>query len=218
LYNFFNLEFILQTDPVVMNNLIVEISDYVKQLFETHPDSFLYHNLQHTKDVVDMVKDISENSGTNEEQEEVLLIAAWFHDTGYPHNILHHEEKSAEIAQEYLERVSFPAAKIKTVKELILSTRIPQNPGTLTEKIICDADIAYIGHDDFINRISSLRDEWVQTIKKTFTDEEWIKQNIDFIEANFFHTEYARQKFGEARKKNLSLLKQIANQLMNKKN
>ncbi len=201
-----------------MNNLIAEIADYVKELFETHPALFLYHNLQHTKDVVNIVKEISDNSGVDEEEKELLLIAAWFHDTGYLQNILHHEEKSAEIAQEYLERINFPTNKIKKVKQLILSTRMPQNPVTPSEKIICDADISYIGHDDFIKRIPSLRDEWVQTIKKTFTDEEWIKQNIEFIESNRFHTEYARQKFGEMRKKNLSRLKQLAEQHTDKKN
>ncbi len=201
-----------------MNNLIAEISDYVKQIFEKFPALFLYHNLQHTVDVVNIVKDISENSGTNEEEKELLLIAAWFHDTGYPQNISHHEEKSTEIAREYLEKLNFPEVKINTVEKLILSTRMPQNPITMPEKIICDADISYIGHNDFISRIASLRNEWAQSIKKTFTDEEWIKQNIEFIESNSFYTDYARQKFDETRKKNLARLKQIADQHMNKQN
>jgi predicted metal-dependent HD superfamily phosphohydrolase len=191
-----------------MNRLIENISHYIDSLLQNNPSDFVYHNLQHTKDVADIVKDVAENSGIDEEEKELLLIAAWFHDTGYPESILQHELKSAEIAEEYLKSINFPFGKIATVKQLILSTKIPQNPKSLSEKIICDADIAYIGKNTFINRISLLRDEWKQTLKRKFTDYEWLKENINFIEANSFHTDYARNKFGDERKKNLALLKQ----------
>lgn len=62
-----------------MNNLIDEISLYIKNLFNTQlPSSFLYHNLQHTKEVVNTVNEIAENTGVNNEEKEMLLIAAWF--------------------------------------------------------------------------------------------------------------------------------------------
>jgi uncharacterized protein len=193
-----------------MNYIFEQIREYVEKLFETHPHMFLYHNLQHTKDVVNIITDIADNSGVNEESKELLLIAAWFHDTGYPEDIPYHEEKSTEIAREYLNKINYPSGKIEIIKNLILSTRMPQNPKTKLEEIICDADIAYIGQNDLMNRIALLRNEWEQTINQKYTDTEWLKKNINFIEANSFHTDYAKSKYGDNRKKNLSLLEQMA--------
>lgn len=196
-----------------MNKLIEEISQYVEKLFKTHSPEFLYHDLQHTKDVVSIVDHIADNSGIINEDKELLLIAAWFHDTGYHDDILYHEEKSVKIAEEYLNKINYPADKTDIIKSLILSTKMPQSPKTKLEEIICDADIAYIGKDDFINRIDLLRKEWEQTINKTFNDSDWLKKNINFIESNSFHTDYAKSNLGDTRKKNLHLLKQMAEKI-----
>lgn len=192
-----------------MDNLLEEIAQYVKKSFKNHSPDFLYHDIQHTKDVVNIVDHIADNSGISKEDKELLLIAAWFHDTGYPDDIPYHEERSVKIAEEYLNKINYPSEKTDIIKNLILSTKMPQNPKTKLEEIICDADIAYIGKDDFISRIDLLREEWERTINKKYNDSDWLKKNINFIESNSFHTDYAKSKFGDTRKKNLHLLKQM---------
>jgi predicted metal-dependent HD superfamily phosphohydrolase len=199
-----------------MNKLIEEISYYIKNLFEKRlPSSFLYHNLRHTEDVANTANEIAENSGLDNIKRELLLIAAWFHDTGYLESIENHEEKSVEIAGKFLNEINYPADRISTVSRTILSTKIPQNPLIDIEKILCDADLAYLGSDILLQRLGLLRKEWAQTLNKNYTDYEWFKESIIFIEANSFHTDYARTKFGEKRKKNLALLKQMAEKLKN---
>ena len=201
-----------------MNKLIEKISLFVEKLFESYPSVFSYHNLRHTKDVVSIVQDIAENSDIDEKDKELLLIAAWFHDTGYQENISIHEEKSAEIAETYLKNINFAPDKISIVRNLILSTKMPQKPKTVLEEIICDADIAYIGSDNLINRIPELRKEWKQTINKNYTDSEWFKENIKFIESHTFYTDYARKKFGGKRIANLTILKQLLEKTDGNKN
>ncbi len=115
-----------------MNRLIEDVSQYVKKLYETHPTFYRYHNLHHTREVVKLVKELAENSDVGDADLEILLIAAWFHDIGYPDSIQLHEEKSAEMAAEFLEKKSYPPENITTVKKLILSTKVPQKPENLT--------------------------------------------------------------------------------------
>lgn len=191
-----------------MNKLVEEVSRFVINSFKSNPAFFLYHNLHHTREVVDLVEDLAKNSGVESEGLELLLIAAWFHDIGYAETIPLHEERSAEKAEEFLREKDYPQEKIDAVKKLILATKVPQNPASKLEKIMCDADIAYIGKKDFMSRIKLLRKEWKQTIQKEFSDPEWFKENIHFLESNSFHTEYAKRKFGETRKENLAALKQ----------
>ncbi len=191
-----------------MDKLIDEISLYIKNLFHRHlPPSYLYHNLQHTKDVVNTVNEIAENTGVNKEEKELLLIAAWFHDTGYIKSMDNHEELSSEIAEAYLKQRNYPSAKINIIISMILSTRVPQNPQTKLEMILCDADIAYIGSEILIEKIELLREEWKKTLNKSFSDYEWLNKNIAFIESNSFHTDYAKEKFGSILKSNLGKLK-----------
>ena len=198
----------------MMNKIIEEVSLYIKNLFKMQlSDSFLYHNLQHTIDVVNIVDEMADNTGLNNEEKELLSIAAWFHDSGYSRSIENHEEVSAEIAETYLKERNFPPARIDTIKRMILSTRIPQNPQNKPEEIMCDADLAYIGSEVLMEKIELLREEWKRTNNKSYTDYEWLKLSIDFIEANTFHTDYARKKFRETRKINLNKLKQRAAEL-----
>ncbi len=192
-----------------MNRIIEEVSNYVKKLFETNPSFFRYHNFYHTKEVVDIVRDLAENSGISKGDRELLLIAAWFHDIGYPDTIPHHEEKSAEKAEEFLRGKNYQPEKIAAVKKLILSTKVPQNPENILEQIMCDADIAYIGKKDFLNRIDQLREEWGKTIQKEFSDPDWLETNIHFLESNSFHTQYAKTRFGQIRKENLAELRKL---------
>ncbi len=190
-----------------MNQLVEEVSQYAEKIFKTHPSFFRYHNLLHTKEVVNIVKDLAENTGIDDSESELLLIAAWFHDIGYPDAVWNHEKRGAEMAEEFLEKKDYPPHKIADIKKLILSTKVPHHPENRLEKIMCDADIAYIGKKDFLSRINQLREEWKKTIKKEFSDTEWIMENIRFLESNSFYTEYAKKKYEDTCRENLAALK-----------
>jgi predicted metal-dependent HD superfamily phosphohydrolase len=164
-------------------------------------------------DVVDTVNEIAENMKVNNEEKEQLLIAAWFHDTGYIKSVDDHERLSGEIAEIYLKERHYSLSNIYTIKRLILSTKIPQNPKNKLEMVLCDADLAYMGSDILTEKIELLREEWKMTLNKSFSDYEWLNQNINFIESNSFHTDYAKEKFGKILKSNLGKLKLKAAEL-----
>ena len=192
----------------MMKYLLEEISLFINNLLSTQlPPSFVYHNLSHTLDVVDYTKLISANYNLSQEEKDLLLIAAWFHDTGYIKETDNHEKRSVEIAEVFLGKRHIPAEQINIVSKLILSTKVPQNPETLTENILCDADLAYLGSDSLKHRNELLRKEWEITLNRFYTDKEWLQQNINFIGSNNFHTDFAKEKFGEIRNKNLAELK-----------
>lgn len=55
------------------------------ELTNNLPDHFVYHNLVHTRRVVDAVKEIttSETVNISEEDAQLVELAAWFHDIGF---------------------------------------------------------------------------------------------------------------------------------------
>lgn len=190
-----------------MSGILEQTTDYVKKIFTNDlPKGCVYHNLHHTEEVVDAAKEIGENSGISDNELEILLIAAWFHDAGITKQYENHEEESVKIANEFLQKNNYPENKIQKVKELIFSTRVPQVPKNILEEILCDADLSHIGKKGFNTRSQLLRAEWENMLGQKVSEFEWLKNNIEFVASHKFHTKYAKETFEKKRSENLAKL------------
>ena len=76
--------------------------------------------IEHPREVVEILK-----PHTNC---EMILSAAWLHDTGFVQTIEGHEAASLEIAEEFLSGEGYDRHKIEMVKACILTTKMPQSP------------------------------------------------------------------------------------------
>lgn len=166
-----------------------------------------FHNLRHTEDVVAAVKDIGLRSDLTDDEMEIAIVAAWLHDLGYKYGAENHEESSARLAEELLERLAVPMKKIKVISSVILSTRIPQKPKTVIEKVLCDADLYHLSNKTFSEKSEKLREEWKATGLREMTDQEWVQHNIDFMQEHNYHTPYGQTLLDEGKKKNIKKLK-----------
>ena len=190
-----------------MMHLLIKASGYVTNLLQNNlPEGCVYHNIDHTLNVVESAKLIGEHSGLAKEDMEILLLAAWFHDTGMIEVYNGHEEKSIEIFKNFIGSDHFPEVKIEKISRLINATKVPQNPNGLLEEIICDADLSHIGQKGFMGRSKLLRQEWENMLGNKYTDIEWLNSNVDFIKKHQFFTDYAKEAFAEQRQMNLSKL------------
>ncbi len=163
----------------------------------------IYHNLNHTLDVVKISDEIAVAEKLSENDYEILMIAAWFHDIGYVSCSEGHEEKSSDFAREFLEQESYPDNKIKLVEDCIKATKIPQKPKNKLEEILCDADLHHLGLLDSEERGELLRSELAKRERKNIPDSEWLKITINFMKKHDFFTEYAKNKFGNQKISNL---------------
>ncbi|MEN3323092.1 Pycsar system effector family protein [Mariniflexile soesokkakense] len=198
-----------------MDNLIAEAEKHVVHLLnEKLSNNFIYHNLTHTQLVVEKTKELSDLSNLTDFEKETLVLAAWFHDTGYTESIEKHEEKSAAIAEAFLKNKNIPEGTINTAKDLILATTKEYIPKNICEKIIRDADCAHIGNKDFGDITELLRKEWELTCDKTLTDAEWLQENINFLTNNHkFYSEAASTNWTATKSKNLSRLLKLQNKI-----
>ena len=171
------------------------------------PKAFEYHNIEHVKTIVSLVEEIGAESGLNKKDIEILKIAAWFHDIGHLKIWEGHEKESASFADDFLSKMNFPKRKVKKVIGCILATKIPHTPKNLLEKVICDADIAHVGFENFFELSDLLKLEIEKRKNKKLSTKEWLVKNIAFIENNDFHTDYAKSKFELIKSSNLLKLK-----------
>jgi predicted metal-dependent HD superfamily phosphohydrolase len=190
-----------------MNSSILKAGEFVTRLLQEQlPKEYVYHNLNHTIEVVETSREIGEQSGLNPEEKENLLIAAWFHDTGFIHAYHGHEAKSAEICSNFLSQDGFSPERKNRITRIILSTRHDTAPSGLSEQILCDADISHIGKKGFNIKSQLLREEWEKVLGKKYSDFSWYKTSIDFVSGYRFKTDYAKKTFEEQRKINLEKL------------
>ncbi|WP_172826809.1 Pycsar system effector family protein [Flammeovirga sp. SJP92] len=188
------------------DNLIASASEFAKGNIKDLP----YHNVKHTENVVKGVREIGENENLEEKKIQLLEIAAWFHDTGYTQaSCSNHEENSSKICEEYL-KDKISQEDIKIIQECIMATQLPQTPRNLMEQIICDADLAHLGKEDFNTFSEALRQEKSEILETgNISKSQWLMMNARFMTEHRFFTNYARTHFEPRKQEYLqSILKQ----------
>lgn len=165
----------------------------------------VFHNFHHTVYVVRGVRQISENLGLSDEQKEILNLAAWFHDTGLIRVYIGHEEESKKIARHFLQQNGYPRSKTKAVLACIEATKMPQQPQTLLEKVICDADMFHLSLPEYYHLQRLLLEEFRLVLHKQCTDDEWANENLAFLNNHHFWTSYGRTVLQNGKDLNIKL-------------
>lgn len=189
-------------------NLISQAEEFVSLLFEENlPPVFVYHNFNHTKGVVEAVKKIAKYEQISHEDTEKLLLAAWFHDTGYVKSTKNHEASSVLFFDEFATKFSLDKATTDLVSKLILATMMHHEPKDLLEKIIKDADYYHFSNDGYITISENLRSEWKNSCEKQFSDLEWINENLEMLtNKHIYYTSYANEFWQPLKEKNIERL------------
>ncbi|HKJ06751.1 MAG TPA: HD domain-containing protein [Flavobacteriaceae bacterium] len=189
--------------------LILEVENYVQSLLlKALPKHFVYHNYTHAQNVVNATQLIANEENISEEELNLVLISAWFHDTGFIKSIENHEAESIKIAENFLLNTNVKKETIQQIAHIILATKMPQTPKNKLEQIMCDADLYHLGTDSFNVKSNILRKEWELTNVITFTEEEWLKNNVLFLKNHSFFTNYAKHNLALKKQQNLQQAKQ----------
>lgn len=195
------------------NSILLAAKDFVITIFQNKiSPSFLFHNLEHTQEVVKACIDMADYYKLNDEDHFSLLLAAWFHDTGYSKGPAStHEEASIAIANDFLAGQKTAETIREKTRSCIAVTRLPQQPETLTQQIICDADLFHLGTDKFAEKTKALRQELVLTAGKHISKEDWAKKNVKFLETHSYFTSFCRERLDQVKHENLKRLRRKYN-------
>ena len=167
-----------------------------------------YHDLKHTIDVCTQVEILGRSEGVSEDEMLLLKTAALFHDIGFIIGYDDHEFLGIKMAREILPQFQYTEEQIKIIGDLIYATKLPPEPKTLLEQIMCDADLDYLGRADFIPVSQKLFRELFER-KKIKSVEEWNKIQIDFISNHQYFTESARKLRNVNKQEQLAKLKKL---------
>jgi uncharacterized protein len=165
---------------------------FIVEKLETElPSNLYYHGFHHVLDVLQSAQRLGEMEKINEKEMEMLCLAALFHDSGFIISSKDHELNGCKLVRENLLGFGYSENEIETICGMIMATKFPQQPKNLLEELICDADLDYLGRDDFFNigntLYRELRDSGVIT-----NENEWNKLQESFLTTHRYFTKSAR--------------------------
>lgn len=168
-----------------------------------------YHSIEHTKDVVRAVERYALLEGVTDEGLFLLKSAATYHDAGFVESYEKNEPIGARMAEEILPKYGYSDQHISQIKELIFVTQIPHEPKNKLEQIICDADLDYLGRDDFHEIADRLRRE-LREHGKIDSDRQWDHMQIAFLNMHKYFTPTA---IASRQAKKMQNLKEVEDRL-----
>lgn len=178
----------------------------INKLNNELPAHLNYHNASHTLDVYEAAKRLALADGITGNELTLLLTAAYYHDSGFLFKANGHEEESCHIARETLPGYGYDGPGIDKICGMIMATRLPQSPQNHLEEILADADLDYLGRDDFSFIANQLFLE--NSFFGTAGDmNEWNRKQVDFMEKHQYFTKTANNLRQAKKDANLGRIK-----------
>lgn len=172
---------------------VKEATAYILKRMETElPINLYYHSIMHVMDVLRSANIIADMESVSSYEKDLLTTAVAFHDSGFIYHAANHEEMGCNIARDNLPNYGFTTEEIEKICGMIMATKIPQTPYNLLEEIICDADLDYLGRDDFWAIGNKLFHELTE-MGILQNEAEWNKLQLNFLENHHYFTKSAKE-------------------------
>jgi len=193
------------------NKLYTYVLDCLKEKLPPH---LTYHHWEHTLHVIEMSEFIARQEGLSEAEISLIKTAALFHDAGFIHLSKGHEEESILLAAKKLPAFGYSEEEIGLIGGLIQATAIPQQPKTKLECVLADADLEYLGTDQFKPIGHKLYEE-LKHYKPNLSWDEWNDIQISFLQSHHYHTTYCIEHRTAQKEAHLKALLEEKNQQTN---
>ncbi len=175
----------------------------LERLQQGLPAKRTYHSLSHTLDVYRTAVSIANAEGVTEEELDLLRTAALFHDSGFLVSDTDHENHSCDLARQVLPTFGYSSEQVERVCLMVMATKVPQQPQDRLSRILCDADLDYLGRPDFHRIGSTLFNEFVQ-YGVVRTEREWNELQVRFLSQHRYFTETNKQLREPAKQQHLN--------------
>jgi predicted metal-dependent HD superfamily phosphohydrolase len=185
-----------------------KVESFVTELYEKNQtDKLAFHNLEHTEKVVEHAREIGSQYELSERDQFVLYTAAWFHDTGHLFtDPSRHEMRSVELMKDFLTKYTPEEGLLTEIGDCILATRMPRNPQSTLQMIICDADTYHLGTKEFKTTNKQIRKEY-ENRDLPSPAAGWKRSTLDFMESHVFYTDYCKNLLAEGKRQNTEKLR-----------
>jgi predicted metal-dependent HD superfamily phosphohydrolase len=186
-----------------------KIESYMLDLLRKElPADLFYHSFDHVTDVLQAAERIGKAEKISDAEMELLKVAVVFHDSGFMVSPKDHEETGCRLVKELLPDYGYTPDEIERICRLIMATRFPHNPSELLEEIICDADLDYLGSDQYFPVSDRLYKE-LKASGVLMNDKEWNLMQKNFLSAHRYFTGFSQRTRNMKKMEHLEKIKEL---------
>jgi len=166
------------------------------------PSYLSYHDIHHTKSVINACEHLAKTENISGDELVLLKTAALFHDAGFLQHHDEHEDLSCQLARKHLPEFNYTQNQIETICQVIMATKIPQKPVNHLGEVLCDADLYYLGGDQYAANAENLFKEYkkLDIVKNQI---EWEVKQTKFLSAHHYFTQTAIKERDEQKQNTL---------------
>ena len=175
------------------------------------PPHLVYHSAKHTQNVLREALRFAATDGLPAREQELLAIAAAYHDIGFLERMSKNEIFGAQAARRAMsESAQYSNEDMALVERMILDTEIqagPEGPYQMCSHrlsgYLLDADLSNLGREDFLH--------WNQLLQQELgvRKEELLAFSRKLMLNHDWHTPAAQSLRSAGKKKNLEALEQL---------
>ena len=204
----------------INSELLEKIEKYTSDLIvKESSENLTYHTVDHTRQVVHYAEIIGAAENLNEDEMNILLASAWFHDTGYIKKYLGHEKESVGIAMNFLKSIGVDKDILDLISESIMATTFPHHPTHKIAEILCDADFMHMSFENYFDFAEKLRQELKNAGIRKLNKASFQKESVHLFKNHSYNTGYCQGEITQSKNNNLQLLqKRILKRKGKKKN
>ncbi|MEL6133518.1 MAG: HD domain-containing protein [Bacteroidota bacterium] len=180
----------------------------IRKLQTELPSNLPYHGIHHTLAVYEDTKELALAEGIASDDLELLLTAALFHDAGFTETYQNHEQVGCEIARNALPDFGYEAQAVQEICEMIMATKIPQSPTSHLARILCDADLYYLGTSQFYQVGQTLYQEFLER-GIVGNEQEWNRIQLNFLQSHHYFTQTAKNRLSPQKARYLTEIKKL---------
>ena len=182
------------------------IDHILKRLEKELSPDLKYHAVIHTVSIIRNCRKIAQAEGVEGIDLQLLITAAAYHDSGFLECYDRNEALGCKIAQQALTEYDFTKEQINRICGMIMATQPPQSPNNKLEMILCDADLFYLGGDQYEDIAESLFEE-LQLHGKDMSSREWLEMQVHSLQEHQYFTQFAKTTRGPRKQEILARLR-----------
>lgn len=200
-------------------DLLKKTKSHINAFYMDHADANLfYHNQSHAMDILEKTKKIAAHYYLDERTTFITCAAACFSNSSHLiKNGKPQKAESAKLARAFFNSTVLNEEDKVAIEKCILATEMPQNPKSLAEKILCDADLYYLGTTGFMEENALLKKETEAVGNTKIDDNTWMSATIKLLENHRYHTGYGQLLLDNGKAANLERLRNLQKKAKNVK-
>lgn len=133
--------------------------EFLKKMEESLPAILVFHNIKYSIDLLTRCELLLSSEKISHEDRLLVRTSAVFMCMSYSKGYIERKNYTFQLCRELLPKYHYSESQAKKINHLISMPLFSKQAGTIPEKLLCDARLAFLGKNNFPESVNNLYQE-----------------------------------------------------------